>query len=178
MAKSIYLQVPICIFDAKNAILCPQCESKVESGQLTKADVDASMKLAKLAKTNSEIDKFSLFSCREVSGDFVLYLSKTDIDTIRQSRVLYRTLQNEFAGKIWLVESEANDRKFIEDLFFPTKISSISVVWVPGGVQKTKVTISGKWTNKFPIDTKQVANIVKQVRELDIVIEFEDGQRK
>lgn len=178
MAKSIYLQVPICNFDAKNAILCPQCESKVESGQLTKADVDASIKLARLAKTYSEIDKFSLFSCREVSGDFVLYLSKTDIDTIRQSRVLYRTLQNEFAGKIWLIESEANDRKFIEDLFFPTKILSISVVWVPGGVQKTKVMVAGKWTARFPIDTNQVTNIVKQVRQLDIVIEFEDGQRK
>ena len=113
-----------------------------------------------------------------MSGDFVLYLSKTDIDTIRQSRVLYRTLQNEFSGKIWLVESEANDRKFIEDLFFPTRILSISVVWVPGGMQKTKVIISGKWTMRFPIDTKQVTNIVKQVRRLDIVIEFEDGQRK
>ena len=32
---------PICGFDAKNAVLCPQCESKVESGELTKADVDA-----------------------------------------------------------------------------------------------------------------------------------------
>jgi transcription antitermination factor NusA-like protein len=118
-----------------------------------------------------------LISCSEVSGDFVLYLSKTDIDTIRQSRILYRTLQNEFSGKIWLVESEANDRKFIEDLFFPTRILSISVVWVPGGIQKTKVIISGKRTNRFPIDTKQVTNIVKQVRKLDIVIEFED-QRK
>ena len=165
------------MFDAKNAVLCPQCESKVESGQLTKADVDASIKLAKLAKTNSDIDKFSLFSCREALGDFVLYLSRIDIDTIRKSRTIYRTLQNEFSGKIWIVESEANDRKFIEDLFFPIRILSISVVWVPGGIQKTKVIISGKWSKRFPIDTKQVTNIVKQVRQMDIVIEFED-QRK
>jgi hypothetical protein len=52
------------------------------------------------------------------------------------------------------------------------------VVWVPGGIQKTKVIVSGKWTAKFPIDTNQVVNIVKQVRQLDIVIEFEDGKRK
>ena len=32
---------PICSFDAKNAVLCPQCEGKVETGELTKADVDA-----------------------------------------------------------------------------------------------------------------------------------------
>jgi transcription antitermination factor NusA-like protein len=175
---SICLQAPICSFDAKNAILCPQCEAKLEAGQLTKADIDASIKIAKLAKTNSEIDKFSLFSCREIDGEFVIYLAKNDIDAIRQSRTLYRTLQGEFSGKVWLVESEANDRKFIEDLFFPTKILSINVVWVPGGIQKTKVIVSGKWTARFPIDVNRVASIVKKLRKLDIVIEFEEAAKR
>ena len=44
------MKLPICTFDAKNAVLCPQCEGKVESGELTKADVDASIALAKLEK--------------------------------------------------------------------------------------------------------------------------------
>lgn len=135
------------------------------------------MKLAKLAKTNSDIDKFCLFSCKEVLGEFVLYLARANIDTIRQSRTLYRTLQKEFPGKIWVVESEANDRRFIEDLFFPIKITSINVVWVPGGIQKTKVIVSGKWTPKFPLDIKKIENIVKELRQLDLVIEFEDGKR-
>ena len=51
---------PICGFDAKNAVLCPQCEEKVETGQLTKADVKASITLAKIAKSNKEIETFSL----------------------------------------------------------------------------------------------------------------------
>ncbi len=172
------MQVPICSFDAKNAVLCPQCEAKLESGQLTKTDVDASIKIARLAKTNSDIDKFCLFSCKEVAGQFILYLSRIDIETIRQSRTLYRTLQGEFPGKVWLVESEANDRKFIEDLFFPIKILSINMVWVPGGIQKTKVVVSGRWTPKFPIDIKKVENIVKQLRQLDVVIEFEEGKSR
>ncbi len=31
------MKFPICGFDAKNAVLCPQCEGKVDSGVLTKA---------------------------------------------------------------------------------------------------------------------------------------------
>lgn len=172
------MQVPICIFDAKNSILCPQCESKLETGQLTQADVDASMKLAKLAKTIPEIDKFSLNSCKQIGLNHVMYLSRTDIEATRKSRTLYRALSGEFTGKLWLVESEASDRKFIEDLFFPTKILSINAVWAPGGLQKTKVIVSGKWTSRFPIDITQVQNIVKELRQLDIVIEFEEGGRK
>ena len=55
------MKLPICGFDAKNAILCPQCEGKVESGELTQADVDASIVLAKVAKTNNEIENFTLY---------------------------------------------------------------------------------------------------------------------
>jgi transcription antitermination factor NusA-like protein len=166
--------VPICLFDAKNAVLCPQCESKLETGQLTQADVDASMKLAKLAKTIPEIEKFSMNSCRQIGLSHVLYLSKIDIDTTRKSRTLYRAISGEFSGKVWLVESEASDRKFIEDLFFPAKLLSINAVWAPGGLQKTKVIVSGKWTTRFPIDIEQVAKIVKELRQLDIIIEFEE----
>ncbi|MDH3517206.1 MAG: transcription elongation factor NusA [Nitrosopumilus sp.] len=166
--------LPICGFDAKNSILCPQCESKVESGQLTKADVDASIILAKLARSNKEIEDFMLYSCKEFDGNFVLSLAKNNIMKIRQSRTLYRQFQNQFKGKIWLVEADETDKRFIEDLFFPTKILSINVVWAPGGVQKTKAVVSGKWTPKFPIDTQKVIQIVKDARNLDIEIEFED----
>ena len=164
---------PICGFDAKNAVLCPQCEAKVEAGQLTKADVDASIALAKIAKSNKEIENFSLYSCKEFQGNFILALAKNDIMKIRQSRTLYRLLQDQFKEKIWLVEADETDKKFIEDLFFPTKILAINAVWT-GGVQKTKAVVSGKWTPKFPIDTKKVIEIVKNTRNLDIEIEFED----
>jgi len=168
------MKLPICNFDAKNAVLCPQCEGKVEAGSLTKADVDASIKMAQLAKTNQEIDRFTLFSCKEIDGNYVLSLSKNDIMAIRQSRTLYRLLQDQFQGKIWLVEADENDKRFIEDLFFPTKILSINSVWAPGGIQKTKAVVSGKWTPRFPIDTQKVIQIVKNARNLDIEIEFED----
>jgi len=168
------MKLPICGFDAKNAILCPQCEGKVESGELTKADIEASMNLANIAKSNKEIENFALYSCKEFDGNFVLSLAKEDIRVIRQSRTLYRTLQDKFKGKIWLVEDDETDKRFIEDLLFPTKILSINAVWAPGGIQKTKAIVSGKWTPKFPIDTKKVIQIVKNARNLDIEIEFED----
>ena len=168
------MKLPICIFDAKNAVLCPQCENKVESGEITKADVDASISLAKIAKKNTDIENFTMYSCKEFQGNFVLSFAKNDIMAIRQSRTLYRTLQEQFEGKIWLVEADETDKRFIEDLFFPTKILSINSVWAPGGIQKTKAVVSGRWTPRFPIDTEKVIEIVKNVRNLDIEIEFED----
>jgi transcription antitermination factor NusA-like protein len=168
------MKLPICVFDARNAVLCPQCEGKVDTGELTKADIEASTTLAKIAKSNSIVENFTLYSCKEFDGSFVLSLAKNDIMAIRQSRTLYRLLQDQFKGKIWLVEAEETDKRFIEDLFFPTKILSINSVWAPGGIQKTKAVVSGRWTSKFPIDIEKVIQIVKNARNLDIEIAFED----
>ena len=123
------MKAPICGFDAKNAVLCLKCESKLESGEITKADVEASIILADLAKDNPKIEKFSLSKCNKVDENYIIHLSKDDIFTIRQSRGLYKLLQSRFSGKIWLVESKEDDKKFIEDLFFPTKILSINSAW-------------------------------------------------
>lgn len=171
------MQVPICEFDAKNAILCPQCESKIESGELTKADAEASIRLSELAKNNSRINNFKLYKCREVDGNYIIHLSKNDIFTIRQSKDLYKLIQSKFSGKIWLVEANENDNRFIEDLFFPTKILSINSVWQPGGSQKTKAVVSGKWGPKFPIDIEKAIQIIKNARNLDIEIEFEEARK-
>jgi transcription antitermination factor NusA-like protein len=168
------MKLPICIFDAKNSVLCPQCEGKIDSGLLTQADASASIILANIAKSNKEIEDFSMYSCKEFDGNFILSLAKNDIMVIRQSRTIYGLLQDQFKGKIWLVEADESDNRFIEDLFFPTKILSINSVWAPGGIQKTKAVVSGRWTPKFPIDTKKVVEIVKNARNLDIEIEFED----
>ena len=105
------MKLPICNFDAKNAVLCPKCECRVESGSITKADVEASIKIAQLAKSNQTIDKFTLYSCKEFNGNYVLTLDKNDIRSIRQSRTMYRLLQEQFKGKIWLVEDDENDKR-------------------------------------------------------------------
>ena len=156
-----------------NGILCPQCESKLDSGKLTKTDVEAAIKLVHLSQKIPQIEKFTLNSCQESNGNYVLYLSSSDIMMVRQSRELYRLLQGEFPGKIWLVEESASDKKFIEDLFFPIKILAINHVWALGGIQKTKVIVSGKRTPRFPIDTDKVVSISKDLRRIELAVEFE-----
>ena len=167
------MRTPICTFDAMNGILCPQCESKLDSGKLTKTDVEAAIKLVHLSQKIPQIEKFTLNSCQESNGNYVLYLSSSDIMIVRQSRELYRLLQGEFPGKIWLVEESASDKKFIEDLFFPIKILAINRVWALGGIQKTKVIVSGKRTPRFPIDTDKVVSISKDLRRIELAVEFE-----
>ena len=82
--------------------------------------------------------------------------------------------KNSSRARYGWVETEETDSMFIDNMLFPIKVSSINKVWMQDGVNKTKVVISGRWTPKFPIDTEKIIKIVKDIRNLDIEIEFED----
>ena len=50
------MRTPICIFDAKNGILCPQCESKLVSGKKTPRFLIDTDKVISIAKNLRGID--------------------------------------------------------------------------------------------------------------------------
>lgn len=48
------MKSPICPFDAKSGVLCSKCESKLESADITRDDVKASIRLARLADRSQD----------------------------------------------------------------------------------------------------------------------------
>ena len=71
------MKVPICGFDAKNAVLCPQCESKIESGELTQADADASIIFCRSCKKQIQrLMNFHYLSAAKIEGNYIIHLGK------------------------------------------------------------------------------------------------------
>ena len=54
------MKTPICSFDARTGVLCPKCNARLKTGQLSSTDVEVAIKLTKAAAKNPEIDKMSL----------------------------------------------------------------------------------------------------------------------
>ena len=97
------MKTPICTFDAKTAILCTKCETKLRSGQLTDTDIEGAIKITKLAERNQDINKFTMTSASKVDEDFIIALSGSDISTIRSNSTLLKKFEDEFQSKVWFV---------------------------------------------------------------------------
>ncbi|MDW8045222.1 MAG: transcription elongation factor NusA [Nitrososphaerota archaeon] len=169
------MKLPICLFDAKVGILCPKCEVKLKGGHITKADVDASIKLVKLAGKYPELNRITLLRALNVNSDLVLILGAGNLAFIRKDPTLQKKLEEELGEKLWFLEGESTDRVMLEDLFYPIRILTVNVVWLPDGSKLTKVIIPGRKTKKFPIDIEKVIKIAKEVRGIELLVEFEKG---
>jgi transcription antitermination factor NusA-like protein len=168
------LRTPICSFDAKTGILCSKCESKLKTGHLSVGDIEASIKLTRLAEKNNIIDKFTLVGAYQIEEKLVLILPTADISTLRSDNELLNKIKKEFNNNVWFVESGATERRFIENLIFPIKISSINLVWLPDETKLTKIIISNKKNQNKKVDINNVTKIAKEIKNIELLIEYTD----
>src|ERR687885_2126956 len=170
------MKIPICTFDAKTAILCAKCETKLRSGQLTEADIEGAIKITKLAERNQDISKFTMTSASKADADFIIALSGADIGTIRSNPTLLKRFEDEFQSKVWFVEAQATDKRFIENLFFPIKVLAVNILWLPDGSKLTKAIISTSdkiETQQHP-NIEKIKQIAKKIRNIELLVEFEN----
>lgn len=166
------MKVPICIFDAKTGVLCPKCESRLKNGELSKSDVECSIKLIKLSRNNQDIDKLNLISSQKIDEDYVLILKDSNLSHIYSNDKLINSVEKEFNGKVWFVEANSSIRRFLENLFFPIRILKTNMIWLPDGNQVTQVTIESKDYEKFISIIEKIKKIVNVIRNIELVVEI------
>ena len=158
-------------------MLCRTCEAKLKSGIITQDDIDAAKKLINLADRNQEINKFTLVRGTRVNGDFVLVLRGQDVSVLRGNQELTNKIEKEMGEKVWFVETEASDRRFIESLFHPLKVLSVNFFWLPEANKLTKVVVADDGRNT-QLNLEKVQKIAKAVRNIELLIEFNNSQKR
>jgi transcription antitermination factor NusA-like protein len=171
------LKTPICSFDAKSGVLCRTCEAKLKSGSITQDDIYAAKKLISLADRSQEINKFTLIRGTRVNGDFVLVLRGHDVSVLRGNQELANRIEKEMGQKVWFVETEASDRRFIESLFHPVKVLSVNFFWLPEANKLTKVIVADDAKN-VQFNLEKVQKIAKAVRGIELLVESNNNQKR
>ena len=133
------------------------------------------MKLVKLVPTIPEIENMNLIKAMEINSDYILIVGGESLNTFGRNSEFIDKISNSFSRKTWIIEKESSDRNLLEGLFHPERIATVNVLWLPDGSKLTKVTILGKKTKETSNKTDQIRNIVKEIKGIDLIIEFEQS---
>lgn len=169
--KVMALKTPICSFDAKTGVLCGRCEERLRSNDLTKDEVHASVTLTKLIQRHPEVDKFSLVTAFKVEGDFVLVLRGSDLLLIRSHKEIRTDIETLFNARVWFVESDSSDRRFIENILYPRRVLSVNLVWLPDGKKLTMVILETKDISNLQHDIQKIKRIAMKIKGIELLIE-------
>ena len=166
-------KLPVCYFDAKTGMLCGNCEARLRKGEITSADVDAAKAVAQLSDKVPELTKVTLRRAFETNGSFVLEFEQSDLPALRSNPLLISELEGALKGKVWIVAAGGNDRRFLEDVFFPAKVLTVNTVWLPDGEKKTKVIVPARRSERRIGDFDKLREAVKQARGIELLVETE-----
>ena len=167
------LKMPICTFDAKTGILCAKCEAKLRSGQISAADIQASRALVQIAERVSDLNKITLLRSFEVEGNYVLEVEPAGAPVFRSKPEIMTNLEQILKGKVWVIGASNSDRRFLEDLFYPIRILTVNVVWLPDGSKLSKLIIPWRRGDKPLPEFDVLRKLVKEVKGIELMIETE-----
>lgn len=149
------------------------CETKLNSGQITESDVKGSIILTKLAQKNSQLDKMTLITSKEIDDEVVLIFKSSDVRIIRSNTKLFDLLCQSFKKNVWIVESDSNDRRFLENLFFPVRINNINFIWLPDGHKLTRVVIDKKINTLKDNTIEIIRKISLTLKKIELIVDTE-----
>lgn len=76
--------------------------------------------------------------------------------------------------RIRILEQGVDERKFLEDLFFPMNIITINRIWLPDGSVETRVIFRKKGQKSPQINIEALKDIAKKLRGITLRVEFTD----
>jgi transcription antitermination factor NusA-like protein len=101
----------------------------------------------------------------------------SDVSVLRGNEELASKIEKQIGQKVWFVETEASDRRFIESLFHPLKVLSVNFFWLPEANKLTKVIIADDGKNAR-VNLDKVQKIAKAIRNIELLVEFNNSQKR
>ena len=169
----------ICSVDLKSGILCPKCEKRVKTGEISKLDLEVARILQKMENKYSFIQKIFFHKAIGSGNTLVILVNKGDVQKILSygGKILKEISEKTNRKKIKILAINDEMRQFLEDLFAPASILTINKIWLPDGSTETKVLIPKKDERKIPINTNALKELAKRIRDITLRIEIESLNR-
>ena len=172
------VKTPLCEFCLKSGILCPKCQGKVNSGEISEGDVRIARMLLKISEHYPSLQNISFHKSYEIDGVIAIVVDRGDLPhLLGYSGKILRELDEVTGKKVRVLEEGVDARKFLEDLFAPSGIASLNTIWLPDGSTETRVILSGP-ARRLPIDVETLKALAEKIRGITIRVEFEIPRRQ
>ncbi|MCD6445279.1 hypothetical protein J7L49_00630 [Candidatus Bathyarchaeota archaeon] len=159
----------------KTGMLCPKCQAKVDSGEVTELDLKIARFLLSLEEKYPSLQNVYFHKALDTDNTLAIIVGKGDVPRLLSyGGKIIKALAKKTGKNIRVLENGVDDRKFLEDLFAPLSIVTINTIWLPDGTTETRVILRGRRGRRVPFNLKALKDIARKVRNITLRVEFAD----
>ena len=154
-------------------MLCPSCQRKLQSGEISKKDLEVAQLLLSLENTYPPIQDVYFYKTVDTKHVLAILVGQGDMASfLSYGGKLLKELSQKVGKSVRILEYGTPERKFLEDLFAPLSIVTINRIWLPDGSIQTRVILRkrGRQPSQRNLDALKI--IANRLRGLTLRIEF------
>ncbi|MHC1586419.1 MAG: hypothetical protein ACXQTV_02595 [Candidatus Hecatellaceae archaeon] len=169
------MRTRICTVDLKSGILCPKCEEKVRSGEVTQLDLEVAKVLLSLETRYSPLQDIYFHKAVEAEDTLVILVGREDLPKVLScgGRLMRELSERLGKRRVRFLAYNDDKRRLLEELFAPACILTVNTLWLPDGSTETKVVISKRDARRLPISIKTIKDLAKTLMNISLRVEFE-----
>jgi transcription antitermination factor NusA-like protein len=165
------MKTPICDACARGEALCVSCQSKLNSGQISKLDIEVAQILCKINETHN-LSAASFTRALDL-GRVALILTDGEPGVlIGRGGSVVSALSSALGRKVRIVQFSGDVKKSIADIIAPARLLGINSVYVSGG-EKLKVRIPRADLRALPVHIETLEPILKDWLGKSVELSFE-----
>jgi transcription antitermination factor NusA-like protein len=165
------MKAKVCKVCALSNIFCSQCSEKFEKGILNSTEVEIAKYLYEIEEKFKEVKNINLEEVSSINNDNLLVIvsSPSLLNPLLVSS-LSKYLSNKSGKNVKIVEKVKDVKRFVSQIFYPVKISSLNQVWSPEGSYEYNIRISKEETIKLTIGIKEMEKVISKLLSTNVRI--------
>ncbi len=171
------MKLPVCIIDLESDLLCPSCQDKLDSGQISDFDIEFSKWILEKAKEYPELNDLNLLRAVRVNGRLVLVVKKKGRELITSNEDLMEELEEQY-GEILILEGPAKLRTIVRRLIAPAIEVGVNSLYLPDGFRESIVMLRSEDRERISYTKDELRQIVSAVTGESVLFEYQDEREE
>jgi len=158
-------------------MLCPNCQAKLDRGEITGFDIQFSKWLLEKEKQYPSLDSLTLRRATKSGERLILIVNKKNKETLLADEALMQELRDQY-GEIIIIEGAPKLRRIVREFIAPANEVGVNSLWSPDGTKESIVMLREEDRERIKFDKDELREIISAIMGESVLFEYQDDRRK
>ena len=177
MSRIKKMRLPVCNFDIESNMLCPNCQERLDKGEITDFDIEFSRWILEKEKEFETLNDLHLLRAISVSKYLILIVKKRQAIILTKNEKLMEELREEY-GEVLIFEGTPKLRSVVRTLIAPAVEVGVNSLYLPTGGKESIVMLRDSDKSRIKFTPKELRIIVSQIMNESVLFEYQGDREK
>jgi hypothetical protein len=171
------MRLPVCNFDLESDMLCPNCQARLDRGEITQFDIEFSKWMLDREKEYPNLENLTLLKAAKTETRLILVVKKKNKELLFSEEALISRLTEQF-GELIVLEGPAKLRTVVREFIFPAIEVGVNNLYSPDGTKESIVMLREEDRERIKFSKDELRSIISAIMGETVFFEYQDDRKK